>query len=190
MEMAILFGRKSEGNDTNGKPIRTFDGIRRFIPSSNTTIFAGAPDTVNTMLDSMHVVFDYESPAGDTRLLMCGNGFLNEFNKVLKATGSVEFGERLSVFGMNFREYILPQGRFLVKTHPLMNRHSLYKDAAFALDMSAIRYRPLRGRDTKFKDNIQADGEDVVRGEWMTEAGLEVRFGGTTLGYFASLSAT
>lgn len=189
IEMAILFGRKSETVGSNGKPMRTFDGIRRFIPASNTTIHGGAPDTFDGILDAMHVVFDYDTPAGDTRMLFCGNGYLNTITKIARASGQIEWGDRIKVLEMNFRELILPQGRFLIKTHPLLNRHSLYKDSAFALDFSALRWRPMKGRDTRFKDNIQTDGEDVVRGEWRTEGGLEVRYGGTTLGYFSSLTA-
>lgn len=187
IELAILFGQRSETTGTNGKPLRTFDGIRKFIPAANTNVFSGNPDTWADLIDSMHVVFDYDSPAGDTRMLFCGNGFLNEMNKIIANEGNVQWGDRLKVFEMNFRELIMPQGRFLLRTHPLLNRHSLYKNSGFALDFSAIRYRPLQGSDTKFMDNIQNKGEDVVRGQWLTEAGIEVRYGGTTLGYFSSL---
>ena len=87
------------------------------------------------------------------------------------------------MFGLSFMEYILPQGRLFLKTHPLMNRHSLYKDSMFIIDFSALRWRPMRNRDTKFQDNIQAKGEDSIRGQWITEAGIEVRYGGLTCGY-------
>ena len=84
---------------------------------------------------------------------------------------------------MNWQEFVLPQGRVLIKTHPLMNRHSLYQNSMFIVDFSALRYRPMAGRDTKFKDNVQADDEDIRRGFWQTEFGLEVRYGGLTCGY-------
>ena len=53
----------------------------------------------------------------------------------------------------------------------------------FIIDFSALRWRPLRGSDTQFKDNVQAKDEDLIRGFWQTEAGLEVRMGGLTCGY-------
>jgi hypothetical protein len=38
--------------------------------------------------------------------------------------------------------------------------------------MSAIKYRYLR--DTSPQDNIQANDEDQQKGQWLTEAGLEL----------------
>ncbi len=190
MEMALLYGSKSEATGANGKPIRTMDGIRKFIPTSNSIAFAGTPDTTSTLVDGMHKVFDFSSPAGDTRMLFCGNTFLNTLNKIMLAAGVIEYGTMVKVFGMNFRELIFPQGRFLLKTHPLLNRHGLYSGSAIALDFSSLKYRPMKNRDTKFTDNIQAKGEDVIRGMWQTEFGLEVTRGGLTLGYFTSLSDT
>ena len=71
-----------------------------------------------------------------------------------------------------------------------MSRHALYTNSMFILDFSAIRYRPLRGRDTSFKDNVQQKDEDVIRGFWQTEAGLEVGLGGLTCGYIGNFGAT
>ncbi len=96
---------------------------------------------------------------------------------------TIQFKGGETVFGMQFQRLELPQGTLFLKTHPLMNRHSLYKNSMFVLDMSSIRYRPLRNSDTKTQDNIQNKGEDVRRGQWLTEAGLEVTRGGLTMAY-------
>ena len=84
---------------------------------------------------------------------------------------------------MRFTRMALPQGTIFLRTHPLMNRHTLYNNAMFIVDFSALRYRPMKGRDTKMQDNIQAKDEDLRRGQWITEAGLEMRFAGLTCGY-------
>jgi hypothetical protein len=191
IELALLFGRKSETTGDNGKPKRTFDGIRRFIPTQNTTIMAGA-DTLNHFLDAVYPIFDFDTEAGDTRIGFCGNGALNGLNKaIMSASGqsaiNVNFQGQVKVYGMNFNEYVLPQGRLLLKTHPLMNRHALYKNSMFMIDFSALRWRPMKNRDTKFKDNIQNPDEDVRRGQWMTEGGIEVRYGGLTCGYIGDM---
>ena len=188
IELSLLYGQRNEGTDTNGKPLRTFDGIRKFIPSANTTVF-GAATTASTFLDAVFPVFDWDSPAGDTRIAFCGNNGLNILNKMIQTDSNtqMQFGGVIGQFGMNFREFILPQGRLLLRTHPLLNRHSLYRDSMFILDFSALRWRPLRGRDTSFQDNIQNKGEDVIRGQWLTEAGLEVRAGGLTCGYLGAI---
>ena len=187
IEMAILFGKKNETTGANGKPLRTMDGIRNVLPAATTSILTGGW-TMSTLLDNVSPIFDFDTEAGDTRIAFCGNGALNAINKKIGAssgfTGArIQFGGEKSVYGVNFTELVFPQGRLLLKTHPLMNRHGLYTNSMFALDFSALRWRPFRGRDTSFKDNIQAKDEDLVRGQWLTEAGLEVRYGGLTCGY-------
>ena len=192
IELAMLFGQKNEGTGANGKPKRTMDGLRKFIPAATTTIMSSW--TLETFLDAVSPVFDFDTPAGDTRIAFCGNSALNFFNKKIAAASGhtaiqLQVGQKEKVFGVNFIEYILPQGRLFLKTHPLMNRHSLYKNSMFIVDFSSLRYRPMRNRDTKFQDNIQQKGEDAIRGQWMTEAGIEVLFGGLTNGYIGGFGA-
>ena len=188
IEMALLFGRKSETTGPNGKPLRTFGGIRSFIGSATTTVLTNGY-TLNTVLDAVTPVFDFDTEAGDTRIVFAGNIALNRFNTLIQGQTSaarVNFQGLSKVYGMNFNEYVIPQGRLLIKTHPLLNRHSLYRNSIFIVDPSAIKYRPLKGRDTKFEDNIQTKGEDVIRGQWLTEFGIEVRYGGLTCGYIGA----
>ncbi len=201
MELSILFGQKSETTGANGKPIRTMDGIRKFIPAKTTTILANAWTIANSaaggnnILDAVSPVFDFDSAAGDQRIVFAGNSALNRLNAAIhKATSigatNINFTGGASIFGMKFQKLEFPQGSVFIKTHPLMSRHALYTNSMFILDFSAIRYRPLRGRDTAFKDNVQTKDEDVVRGFWQTEAGLEVSKGGLTCGYIGNFGAT
>lgn len=192
IEMALLWGQKSETTGDNGKPIRTTDGIRKFI-GANTTTILGAAWTLNNFADAVQPIFDFDTEAGDTRIAFCGNAALNHLNKrIMSASGqsalNVNFNGNTKVYGMNFVEYVLPQGRLLLKTHPLMNRHSLYQNAMFVIDFSAMRWRPLKNSDTKFMDDIQTKDEDLRRGQWITEAGLEVRYGGLTCGYIGGFN--
>ncbi len=191
IEMALLFGSKSETTGANGKPQRTMDGLRKYIPSATSTML-GASYTLDDFLDAISPAFDFDTPAGDTRIAFVGNSALNFLNKkIAAASGSVakwdavriNFNSGAKQFGMNFIEFTVPQGRILLKSHPLMNRHGLYKNSMFMVDFSSIRWRPLRGADTKMMDNIQNKDEDLRRGQWLTEAGLEVRFGGLTNAY-------
>lgn len=191
IELAMLFGRKSETTGDNGKPLRTMDGIRRFIPAATTTVFTAA-STLNDFMDAVAPVFDFDTEAGDTRIAFMGNSGINALNQAIgNASGqsalNINYQGQTKVYGMNFNEYILPQGRLLLRTHPLMNRHALYKNSMFILDFSAIRWRPMKNRDTKFQDNIQNNDEDLRRGQWITEAGIEVRYGGLTCGYVGGL---
>lgn len=194
IELALLYGRKSETTGDNGKPMRTMDGIRRFIAAANTTVFSSAWD-LNGLMDAIAPVFDFDTEAGDTRIAFTGNTGLNFINKkIMSASGqaalNVNFSGNTKVYGMNFTEFVIPQGRLLVKVHPLFNRNTLYRNSMMIMDFSAVKWRPLRNRDTKFMDDIQTKDEDVRRGQWITEGGIEVDYGGLTCGYIGGLNAT
>lgn len=189
MEWAMLFGKRYETTGDNGKPKRYMGGLRTFIPTSRTTIFSVAV-TVNTFLDAIYKVFDFDTGAGDERIAFCGNGALNALNKIVQADANSEinYDGPVEVFGMNFRKFVLPQGTIFLKTHPLMNQHGRYDKSMFVLDFDSIRYVHLQGRDTKSKDDVQGDSEDVRRGFFQTEASLQVDRGGLTMAYLGNIT--
>ncbi len=180
IELALMFGQKFETTGANGKPLRFMGGLREFIPTNTTTIF-GASVTLTQYLAATTSLFDWDSPAGDERIVFCGNGYLNTLNLLAESNGAIRFADVIEVFGMRMREFVLPQGRLFLRTHPLMNRHTQYKNSAFIVDMSSLKWRALR--ETKSQDNIQANDADTIKGQWITEAGLEVLRGGLTCGY-------
>lgn len=184
LEMAFLFGKPYE--DTSGTYPKRYTGGLRYFLSTNVTIFTTSP-TEDTLLNAIYPVFNYskDSEAGDERIVLAGNGFLNELNKLARNSSStrINFDGTLKVYGMNLQKWVTPQGTFGVKTHPLMNLHGKYSYSAFIIDPTNLVYRPLR--DTKFKDNTQANDEDQEEGIWLTEAGLEVHHE-YTMGYLGN----
>lgn len=198
IEMAILFGQKSEiaSSVENGKPIRTTAGLRAQIPSSRQNVFSGAVSftgSSNNFLDAVYPVFDFDSPAGDTRIAFCGNAALNALNKVaaLQTNVRINSDRTIKVYGMEFQEFIMPQGRLLMKSHPLLNIHSgIYSKSMFVLDFASFTYVPLKGRDTKTMDDVQAKDEDVRRGFVQTECGFALDRGGLTCAYIGNIVAS
>lgn len=191
IEMALLFGQRSETTGANGKPLRTMGGLRSYIPASNTTVF-GAAVTVSSFLDAVSPAFDFDTPAGNTRLGFAGNTAIMELNKVFLGSSEVRinYDKKLSVYGLDLVEIILPRGRILFYSHPLLNQDPLYQSAMFLTDFSALVWHPLRGRDTKPFDDVQAKDEDVRRGYFMTEGCISVDCGGVTQAYLGNISAT
>ena len=172
MEWAFLFGRKYETTGSGGKPKRYTGGLRSFL-TSNVTVFSTTP-TESTFLDAVYPVFNFSTGAGEERLVLCGNQAMNTLNQIAKSSSSsrVNFDGVVRIYGMSLQRWILPQGVLYVKSHPLLNNHPRYNASMFIIDPTALKYRYLR--DTTFKDNIQANDEDTQRGQWLTEAGLEV----------------
>lgn len=191
IEWAMLFGRRYETTGDNGKPLRFMGGLRSFIPDSRTTIFA-TNITVNTLLDAVYPVFDFDSPAGDERIAFCGNGALNALNKAIQSDGNTEvtFEGPVEVFGMNFRKFVMPQVVLYLKTHPLMNQHGRYTNSMFVMDFDSFGYVHLKDRDTKPTDDVQTKSEDVRRGFYQTECSIEVSRGGLTMAYLGNIVYT
>lgn len=191
IEMSLLFGQRAETVGANGKPLRYTGGLRTFIPTANTTVF-GSAVTPNSLIDALAPLFDFSTGAGDTRMAFIGNQAAIELGKIFNAATNIHINttERVKVYGVNFQEVLLPMGRVLLKTHPLLSRHGLYKKSAFIIDFDALKWAPLEGRDTKTKDDVQTEEEDVRRGLIMTEGGWEVGYGGLTMGYLGNISFT
>jgi hypothetical protein len=210
IEEAILYGLPSETTGGNGKPLRTMGGLRNFIPTTvgansaitNTTVWTSGgmvstntpptPTTVFSILDAIEPVFDIDTEGGDTRIVFAGNQAIVELNKILQASTNlrINFSQEIKVYGLDFKELILPRGRLLIRSHPLLSRHPLYKRSAFVLDFASVKYVALKGRDTRTRDDVQLKDEDVRRGFVQTEASLMVDRGGLTCAYLGNISAT
>jgi hypothetical protein len=195
IEWSMLFGKTSETTSTiNGKPLRTMGGLREFIPASRTTIFTASQISgsggVALFLAAVFKAFDFETEAGDERIVMAGNGALNALNlgAMADANSDIWFQGPIDVYGMRLNEWIVPQGRLLVKSHPLLNQHPVYTNSMFVLDFSMIRYIYLRNRDTTIKDDVQDKDEDVRRGFIQTECSLRVDGGGLSMAYLGNVT--
>ncbi len=173
LEWAFIFGKAYETTGSNSKPLRFTGGLRSFI-STNVTVFATTP-TETPFMNAVSGVFTYTSSgAGDERLILAGNGAMNALNLIVKnmAATRINYQGTIKFYGMSLQEWTIPQGRFLIKTHPLLNTHPRYTNSMFILDPSGMKYRYMR--DTTFEDNTQQRGQDSQQGQWLTEAGLEV----------------
>lgn len=189
IEMSFLWGRRSETTGDNGRPKRTMGGFREFIPAANTTVFS-TPVTPSSFLDAIAPVFDFDTGAGDERIIFAGNQALIELSKIFANEVTFTVNNTVKSYGMDFQEFRLPMGRVMLKSHPLMSRHSLLSRSAFVLDFDAIKYVTMKDRDTKPHDDVQAKDEDVRRGFVQTDASLEVGYGGLTMAYLGNIRST
>ena len=175
MEQAFLFGHRSEtaaASDT-GKPIRSTRGlVTHLVADSRLTVFAATASEA-TFISAIDDCFDWStSGAGDERLVIGGNSFMMGLNFLVKASGQIQFNEQVKLYGMNLARYVTPVGNLYFRRHPLFNQSAFMSKCAVVLDLSAVRYRYLQ--DTVFQDNIQANDADQQKGQWLTEAGLEL----------------
>lgn len=179
LETAFIFGRRFEtaSSAANGKPERGTGGILHMMNqyySAAIKNYTTAP-TVNTLLDDISPIWDYESDAGSERIAFCGNGALNALNKLAQAQSQtrINFDGYVSVYGMKLARWVFPQGEIYLRTHPLFNVHGRFTNDILIIDPSCLKYRYLL--DTTFKDNIQNNDADSEKGMWISEVGLELR---------------
>lgn len=189
IEMSILFGRRTETVGENGKPLRFMGGLRNLLPAAQQKVYS-VPTTVDLLLDDIGPVFDFDTEAGDTRICMAGNQAIIELNKIIAAATNVkmELGSTIKLYGYDLKEIIMPRGRLLLYSHPLLSQHALYKKSMYILDFSSLKYVALQGRDTKTFDDVQAKDEDVRRGYIQTECSLAIDRGGLTMKYLGNIS--
>lgn len=173
LEWAFIFGKRHETTGSNGKPLRYTGGLRAQL-STNVTVFSTTP-TETTFLNAVFPVFNWNSGAGNERIVLCGNGALNALNLIAKNSSNTRLNnvETIKVYGMDLQKWVIPQGTLYIKSHPLFNTHPRYTNSMFVIDPSAMVYRYMR--DTAFKDNVQANDADTTKGYWLTEAGVEIR---------------
>lgn len=190
LEHAFLFGTPLETTGTaatgaggrTSMPKRYTGGLWHFMRSAHgatvSTLVSlnSATFTEDNFLDATFPMFDYGyTGAGNERIALCGNQFLNNMNKMVKrmTATAINYNGSITAFGMKLQEYSLPQGTIYFRTHPMLNVNPKFTKSAFFINPSGMVYRPLRGRDTDYEDNIQENGADYHAGQWLTEAGVE-----------------
>lgn len=165
IERQMIQGQPKEIT-TGTHPQRQTGGVRWFI-QTNVTNVAG---TINyaTFENFAKDVFRFGN--SDTRLLLVGGTAMSALD-LMAANELISFTPD-TVFGVSIKRIVTGHGDFLVVRHKQFDDMGLGGEA-IALDMEDVRYRFLRGRDTRMFTNIQEDGEDAMKDQFLTECGLQ-----------------
>jgi hypothetical protein len=189
MELAYLWGIRTENIGDNGKPERTTMGIINFIRQyaaancddytlnpiySGQTWATGGETWLKNMLE---LIFRY---GASEKLCLCGSGFLLGIDALAMANGQMTVAPAQKVYGMQIREWITPFGSIFMKTHPLFSFDATTRNMGILLEPKEIEYRYID--DTTFygennsKDHSFGYGQrrvDGINEEFLTESGLE-----------------
>jgi hypothetical protein len=183
LELAWMFGKRFETTGPQGKPMRFTGGLLYMLSTyANTRIVAfTTTPTESNLLDAVYPIWDYQTDSGNERIVFGGNGALNSLNKLAKNSASTQIIQQgyVRTYGMKLAQWEFPQGSLYVRTHPLFNTHGRFLNDLLIIDPSCLNYRYIR--DTKNQDNIQANDADEQKGQWLTEAGLQLEHAKTML---------
>jgi len=214
IEMAFLFGSKRTDNVVeNGEtvPRRQTGGVTWYLKQweAADSIYRGGTGTAavtdnandnkriilstagnivwSTMNTYLERAFRVTNDKAFEKLFLCGSGILGAFNAYLE--GKAQLQKQFSVqtvYGMNVVSWETPFGTIHFKTHPLFSRQAALRYNGLLLDVQNLKHRPLNDSDTTLLTNRQANDYDGRKDEWMTEAGLELRFPESCM-YFQNL---
>lgn len=164
IEEAMLFGEPKE--DTTGTHYRRATGGLNYFVSTNRTDASGtlAESEMETFCRS---IFRYGS---NKKLLLASPLIVSAINSW--AGAKQQTVPKAESYGVNLKEYISGHGTLYIAKHNLLEQS--YSGYAFAVDMDNIDYRYIQGRDTKLLTDRQANDEDSVVEEYLTECGLQL----------------
>lgn len=163
IERAMLFGVRHE--DVLEKR-RMTGGLDFFIKTN--VMDAQSDLTEHKFEEFCEMLFAHGS---SRKLLICSYRTGSIINNFAKHRIQTESGDRF--YGLRIKRYESYHGDLYIVPSRVLEKE--YRGVAFGVDMDYIFYRPLQGRDTKLKTNIQANDADGWRDEYLTEVGLQVR---------------
>jgi hypothetical protein len=194
LENSLIFGKKSTQVGADGLPIRTFDGIIQHLRNWEAGNY-GTVTVTNDSSDDKRIIdnttgnislttyekyverlFRVTNNMANEKLCLCGNGHLRTLNTLFrgKVTLTNKAGSE-TPFGMPVVEAIFTFGTIYYRTHPLLTKNSTYRNDGLYLDVHALKYRPMAGRDTELLKNRQANDADYRKDEWLTECSVEIK---------------
>lgn len=194
MEYAFIFGEKVEVTSNVTTTVRQTGGVLYFLrlweagtTYGNSVATADTDDTKRIITNASGVlsaktynkylerVFRFNRNKQNELLCLCGNGFLNTLAEMY--AGKQQFTSMMpadNTFGMKVVAHMTSFGTVYYKTHPIFNLNAVLLFNGLFVDVTCLKYRPMAGRDTTLRKNLQPNNADYVEDGWLTECGLEV----------------
>jgi hypothetical protein len=191
MELAYLWGIRTQNIGDNGKPERTTMGvinfIRQFAPLNcddytlNAT-YAGtdwnAADGGGTWLRAyLEQIFRY---GANEKLALVGSGALLGIEALAMAEGQMNISTGQKVYGMEITEWKTPFGSIKMKTHPLFSHDATTRNLMVLIEPKELEYKFItdttfygEGSATQHPSGYGARRIDGQNEEYLTECGLE-----------------
>lgn len=183
MELAFLWGIKTEGTGDNGKPERTTQGAINFIrqyaaancddyvtnATYNGLAWTSATGGKIWFENMLEQIFRYGS---GEKLALCGSGAILGINRLADTFGSLQLVPGAKTYGIKILEWVTPFGSVYLKTHPLFSYDATTRNMMVLLEPKELTYKYID--DTKYIDYKDSAGHlDGDEAEFLTECGLE-----------------
>lgn len=178
IERAMIFGKKSEVNAGTSTPMRTTGGLLETIgtvkdaKSDYATNTAGDGVITEAEFDLLLIeeIFKFGS---NQKIAFVGPRVANHLQQIGK--NRFQPTQVQGTYGVNVTRYQTFAGDLLVHLHPQFRQLTHMRDSMLVVDFPDLEYRFLDGRDTQLLENRQNNDEDLVKHEYLTECGLELK---------------
>lgn len=177
-EQILLHGEKRESTSIGNTAVRSAGGLDERI--STNVLAAGGTLTESEFIDFAGDCFRYAVRGRRRRKGLLAS---RELMSTISSWGNNKLqtnSQASATYGIEVTTYISPHGTFDVIPHPLLEDG--YAGYGYVIDWDGIYYRP--ARRTTLETNIQANGEDAWKDQYLTEASfsfaLEKAFGKIT----------
>ena len=169
IELSLLFGERKMLTAGVEQPITATGGVLQFLAGCGNSLTKALASTTSADFELFcEKVFTYGSKE---KVVLSSPNLITLVNSF--GLGRLQVTSNETAFGMKVTRYETPHGDLMFVKHPLLTQG--YSGYGIVLDMEELKYRPLRGRDTVLKTNLQLPDEDGTKDMYITEAGLELR---------------
>jgi hypothetical protein len=177
IERAMIFGKKSETNGDTSTPLRTTGGLIESITNKKDAkedyATVGGNGVITEAEFDMLLIEDIFKYGSNQKIAFVGPrvaGLLQQIGKNRFQPTQVQ-----GTYGVNLTRYQTFAGDLLVHLHPQFRQLSHMHQSMLVVDFPDLEYRHLDGRDTQLLENRQNNDEDLVKHEYLTECGLEMK---------------
>ncbi len=178
IERAFFFGNKSETNGSTSQPTRTTGGLFSLIPNvidASTNPYLDGANVIKEASFDRALVENIFAYGGNEKVAFCGPKVIANLQAIAKNRWQPT--QVSGSYGVSMTRYSTFTGDLLVQLHPMFRQIPSMAGAMVILDLPSVKYRYMKGRDTKLQKDIQAPDFDGVKHQYLTEAGLELTQG-------------
>jgi len=173
IEDQMLFGKLNK-EIVDGKPVRSFLGVREFVTTNNFTaasLVGGGADLDIFKWDEIGEIAyagDDGRPSKQNKVALTGGLILRKLQDISRDTQDINIQPNGTELNIKAKRVHTAFGDIDVILHPKMNRPGL-NDEMLILDRDQLEQGHLRNRQLRFRPNEQANDEDAQRGSWLAE---------------------
>jgi hypothetical protein len=173
IERAMIWGKKHEASGASAQPTRYTGGllnsITTVIDGNSGSYSAGVISEDNFDRELIETIFAYGSKQ---KVAFIGARVASNLQKMGKDRWQPTQVE--GSYGVSMTRYATFAGDLLVHVHPQFRMIPGMENSMLIVDFPFTRYRYLANRDTQLLRDRQANDEDAVKHEYLTECGLEL----------------